>query len=173
MNEHITRKTMDKAIIAKFPTIRPKTEQAKARLYALKAYLEFKSLKEVCAHGVSRCEVIRMYNRAHELHPDGRFWGFRICELNVYVFERTKKDGNGTFGRFQAWLNCPDKRLGKLREAIDRAPARWPGACTRQSRQTVWLPAPVPAFDRRRAWAGGEALAATRVAMTGRDSPEP
>ena len=116
-----TRKTMNKAIIAKFPPIRPKTEDAKARLGALKAYIDFKPMKDVWAFGVTTTEVLRMYRRAHELHEDGRVWGYRVCELHVYVIRRTKKNGKGRFGEFQAFLNGPHPALAKLRRAIDLA----------------------------------------------------
>lgn len=121
VEENITRKTLDKAIIAKFPAIRPKTDDSRARLGALKAYIDFKPMKEVWALGVTTTEVIRMYRRAHKLHDDGRYWGYRVCELRVYVVKRTKKNGKGTFGYFQAFLNGPHPALSKLRRAIDLA----------------------------------------------------
>ncbi len=135
----MTRKTLDKSIIDKFPKIRTTNEVTQNRMAALKAYIDFAPIKEIKALGIGSTQVLRMYRRAHELHPDGRYWGYRVCESSVVVVERVRAhDSKSTSGEFQSFLFGSHEKLPELRRLIDLA--RLAATPTSHFHREIFLP---------------------------------
>lgn len=86
------------------------SEQVPARQRAIAAYIAGQPLTLASAAcGISKAELLRLFNRCLELHPDGRIYGWRALQpyLHVRGYKRTatlSKHRRGLAGAFSLFL---------------------------------------------------------------------
>lgn len=116
--EWVTRKTLDKSVLALFPKISPEDEETRQRLNALNWYVDMKPIKELAQFGVGLTSVLDMYNRALQIHDDGRLVGYRACKKFTQLM--TGKTASGRrHGPFLKFLYGTHPELAELRRLID------------------------------------------------------